>query len=286
MDARIRELTPQDLRACGELCYRAFLEVSSTHGLPPDFASEEEARAHLMGRFAVKGTVGFVIEHRGEVAGFRVIDERSKPVAGLGPLVVGPAHAGLGLAHALIAHTREYLGGLGFTSTRLVQSAVNPRSLNLFCASGFEVREPLLFLIGKPLGATHADPAVRLATAADVDACDALCTEVHGFARGAEVQQGVKFRIASVVERGGEVVGYASGVGSSGHAIARRVEDLEALIVSARRFVGPGLLVPARSTPLVQFCLSKGFRVSKLMTLMSEGEYQEPRGAYLPSGIF
>ena len=47
-----------------------------------------------------------------------------------------------------------------------------------------------------------------------------------------------------------------------------------------------GLLIPIRRASLFRWCLSQGMRVVKPMTLMSTGEYQEPRTAFLPSVQF
>jgi hypothetical protein len=43
------------------------------------------------------------------------------------------------------------------------------------------------------------------------------------------------------------------------------------------------LLLPTRQADLFRWCLKNGMRVLKPMTLMTMGEYHEPRGSYLPS---
>jgi hypothetical protein len=42
-------------------------------------------------------------------------------------------------------------------------------------------------------------------------------------------------------------------------------------------------LLPTRQAGLFRWCLKRGLRVVKTMTLMSMGEYVEPRGSYLTS---
>lgn len=42
-------------------------------------------------------------------------------------------------------------------------------------------------------------------------------------------------------------------------------------------------LLSVRQSSLFRWCLSKRLRVLKMMNLMTMGEYQEPRGCYLPS---
>jgi hypothetical protein len=42
-------------------------------------------------------------------------------------------------------------------------------------------------------------------------------------------------------------------------------------------------LLPSRQTELFRWCLKKGMRAIKPMTLMAMGEYREPRKCFLPS---
>ncbi|MEJ7711792.1 MAG: hypothetical protein WKF84_18475 [Pyrinomonadaceae bacterium] len=46
------------------------------------------------------------------------------------------------------------------------------------------------------------------------------------------------------------------------------------------------LHLPVRQAELFRWCLSYGMRVIKPMSLMTMGEYQEPRGCYLPSMLY
>jgi hypothetical protein len=46
------------------------------------------------------------------------------------------------------------------------------------------------------------------------------------------------------------------------------------------------MLIPIRRAPLFRWCLAQGLRVVKPMTLMSTGEYQEPKTAFFPSVQF
>ena len=45
-------------------------------------------------------------------------------------------------------------------------------------------------------------------------------------------------------------------------------------------------LVPMRNGELFGWCLAQGFRVAVPETLMSQGFYQEPVGAFLPSVLY
>jgi hypothetical protein len=86
-----------------------------------------------------------------------------------------------------------------------------------------------------------------------------------------------------VVERNGGITGYSTGMGLFSHAVAVSNDDLAALIAAAPSIDGTGLLLPMRNTELLRWCLSRGLRVVHTMNLMTIGEYQEPRGAYLAS---
>ena len=120
----------------------------------------------------------------------------------------------------------------------------------------------------------------------DLDACNALARQVHGFDRGRELAEAVQRGTALVVERSGRITGYASSLAFFGHATAETNLDLQALIASADGFGGPGILVPSRNNALFRWCLANGLRVVQPMTLMSTGLYSEPAGAWLPSISF
>jgi hypothetical protein len=119
-----------------------------------------------------------------------------------------------------------------------------------------------------------------------VDACGDVCRRVHGHERRGELAMGVSNGSALVVERGGEVVGYASDVGFFGHAVALENSGLVALVAGAEKISGAGLLLPSRNGEVFRWCLAHGLRVVQPMTLMSLGLYNEPRGAFCPSILY
>ena len=91
---------------------------------------------------------------------------------------------------------------------------------------------------------------------------------------------------AIVVERGGKITGYATSVGFFGHSTAISNLDLMAMIASAEALGGPGILVPARDSVLLEWCLAEGLRIVQPLTLMTTGLYNNPNGAWTPSVIF
>jgi hypothetical protein len=128
--------------------------------------------------------------------------------------------------------------------------------------------------------------AVRLATEADLKICNELCFRTHGHDRGGELRDSIKDGSASVVEHQGSIVGYASGIGYGGHAVAESNDALKALISAAPTFLGAGFLVPSRNGDLLRWCFSKGLRLMQQMSLMTVGLYNEPKYPYLPSILY
>jgi hypothetical protein len=127
---------------------------------------------------------------------------------------------------------------------------------------------------------------VQPAAEGDVQACNKLCREVHGFDRDSELRDALRGHSASVVEHSGEITGYATSVGFIGHTFAKTNQDLKALIGAAAEFPGPGFLLPTRNHEVFGWCLNRGLKLVFQMTLMSIGLYNEPAGAYLPSILY
>ncbi|MET7619103.1 hypothetical protein [Streptomyces sp. NPDC005408] len=127
---------------------------------------------------------------------------------------------------------------------------------------------------------------VRPATDADLAGCNEVCRSVHGVDRDGEVTDALKRGTALVTEHDGRLTGYATDLSFFAHAVGETTEDIRALIAAAPPFGGPGILVPARNSALLQWCLRSGLKVSQLMSLMTIGLYNERAGAYLPSILY
>jgi hypothetical protein len=181
--------------------------------------------------------------------------------------------------HAVMRRAKER----GFAGIRLVQAAFHNRSLSLYSNLGFDVREPLSCLQGRTRERVIPGCAVRNATPADLETCNALAQRVHGFDRAIELSEAIQHQTAKVVEREGRLTGYATVLAFFGHATAESNQDLCALIASAESFAGPGILVPSRNSSLLRWCLANELKVVQPMTLMSTGLYNEPQGSWLPS---
>lgn len=281
----LRPGRPEDTGACGRICYEAFEGIARHHNFPPDFPSVNEATGLIEMFLSHPNFFSVVAEVSGEVVGSNFLDERSS-IAGVGPITVDPklqnARIGRRLMEAVLARASERkLAGV-----RLLQAAYHGRSLALYASLGFLPRESIACMQGAALGTLPAGYWVRQALEADVDACNRICTFVHGHDRAGETLDAINLGTATVVEHEGRITGYATDVGFLGHAVGETNRDLIALIGAASAFSGPGLLVPLRNGALFQWCLAHRLRVVMVMTLMTTGLFNEPAGAYLPSVLY
>ena len=281
----IRPATPADVPACAEICFKAFTAISGEHGFPPDVPSPEVAASILSMMFASPGFYCVVAEEGDRIVGSNCLDERAV-ISGVGPITIDPASQNRGAGRLLMRAVMDRANQQGAAGVRLVQAAFHNRSLSLYASLGFDIREPLSCMQGQTRQRTIPGYLVRPAQTADLDACNALSRQIHGFDRNAVLSEAIQHGTARVVERGGRVTGYATSLAFFGHATAETNPDLQALIASAESFGGPGILIPTRNSSLFRWCLSSGLRVVQPMTLMSAGLYNDPAGAWFPSISF
>jgi predicted N-acetyltransferase YhbS len=284
-DVAIRRATPGDSETCGHICFNAFDNINRKHGFPCDFPDPGVAVSVLSHMFSHPRFYCVVAEVDGTIAGSNCLDERSS-IAGVGPITVDPDLQNRRVGRKLMQAVLDRAAENGAAGIRLVQSGFHMRSLSLYASLGFDIREPLACMQGRTFQRHVPGCDVRSAGLADIDACNAISRQVHGFDRGGELADAVQQGAAVVVERAGRITGYASSLAFFGHAAAETNIDLQALIASAESFGGPGLLVPTRNSALFQWCLANGLRVVQPLNLMSMGLYNEPAGAWLPSILF
>jgi predicted N-acetyltransferase YhbS len=287
MNLAIRPVRAEDVEACGRAAFNAHQQVAATHGFDPELPSLEFATGVINGRVSDPNAWGVVAERDGQIIGSVFLNLfPPAPVAAIGPLTVAPSGQG-GTGERLMEAALDEAQRRGIERVRLVQSPSHRRSLALYVKVGFEVREPLLIMQGKP---PPPDPAaeavVRAATLDDLTACNEICTRAHGFARELELSIAIARDNAAVVEADGRITGYAAGIGFLGHAVAESDDHLWALIAHAPVFLGQGFFVPARNTDLLRRLLQAGVRIGWPATLMTIGPYLEPELAYLPSIAF
>jgi predicted N-acetyltransferase YhbS len=281
----LRPARPEDAAVCGQICFDAFTHISTAHNFPPDFPSPEHVVGFLSMVFAMPDFFCIVAEADGRILGSNCLDERSI-ISGVGPITVDPTTQNRGVGHQLMQAVMDRSIQQRAAGIRLVQAAFHNRSLSLYAGLGFAVREPLSCMQGRTAQRSIPGCIVRPAQPADLDACNALAQQVHGFDRGTELSQMIQHGAARVVERADRITGYASDLGLFGHATAETNPDLQALIASAESFGGPGILIPSRNSTLFRWCLANGLRVVQPMTLMSIGLYNEPAGPWFPSVLF
>ncbi len=285
MSVTLRPGTLEDVKQCGEICYRAFRAIAEEHNFPPDFLSPEVSITLLSEFMAHPHIYGVVAELDGRVVGSNFVDERSI-IAGIGPITVDPGVQNRAIGRELMLHIMARVAKRRFPGVRLVQASYHNRSLSLYTKLGFLVREPLSIMQGQPLAIEMPGYNVRQASVGDLEACNQVCLKVHGHDRGGELLDAIKRGTATVIEHSGRITGYATAVAFMGHAVGETNEELKALIGAAPAFLGPGFLLPTRNGELFRWCLEHGLRVVQPMTLMSIGLYNEPAGAFLPSILY
>ncbi len=281
----LRPGRPMDAKVCGRICYEAFGAIARHHGFPPDFPSVEVATELLTMLLSNPRFFSVVAESGGEIVGSNFLDERST-VAGLGPITVDPRAQNRRVGRVLMQAALDRASERRFPGVRLLQSAYHTRSLALYTSLGFHPRESIACMQGAALGMVVPGYQVRRAVAADLEACNRVCTAVHGHDRGGEVLEAINEGTATVVEHENRVTGYATDLAFFAHAVGETSRDLMALIGAAAAFGGPGILVPVRDAMLLRWCLAHGLRIVHIMTLMTIGLYNEPAGAYLPSVLY
>jgi len=285
MSIVLRAGTSADGERCGAICYEAFRSVAEAHGFPPDFESAALAIKTLTLLFQAPGFYGVVAEKDGKIVGSNALDERCA-VAGLGPITVDPNGQNRGVGRLLMQHMLERADEKGFAGVRLFQSAYHGRSLSLYAKLGFVAREPLSIMNGDPIAHKIPGYTVRPMTNDDLDACSDVCRKVHGLDRAGEVHDALRWGRPLVVEHDGRITGYATSLGSSGHAVGETNTEIKALVGAAPAYRGTGIFVPTRNADLFRWCLEHGLKVVFPGTIMTTGLYNEPQGGYLPSSLY
>ena len=282
----IREAAPGDAEACARICFEAFGGIHDHHRFPRDFPALEAATGLMAVWIPHPSIWGVVAERDGEIVGSNFLDERD-PIRGVGPITVDPQGQNAGVGRRLMEVVIERGGEA--PGIRLLQDAFHMRSLSLYGSLGFDVKEPVAVVTGKPSNGPADDVQVRALEEDDLDQCEALCQKVHGFERTNELRDALQAFKAFVAVRDGRITAYASSVvfWPMNHGVAESEEDMQQLLLGAAAAVDEPIafLVPLRSG-LFRWSLGAGLRLVKPMNLMALGEYQEPRGSWFPSVLY
>jgi hypothetical protein len=252
----LREAEPGDLDACAQIVFDAFGSIHDQHRFPRDFPVLEAASGLMQAWIPHPDVWGVVAESDGRVIGSNFLDERGKRAPGI----------------------------------RLVQDGFHMRSLSLYTSLGFDVTASCVLMSGEP-GDKPADGIdARPVTEDDIEQCEALCKQVHGFDRTGSLRDaiaGPSQPFAAV--RDGRVTAYATAVTfwPMAYGVAETDDDMKALLLGAAAVVEDpiALLVPLESA-LFRWCLEQGLRGVKPMNVMALGAYQDPRGSWFPSVLY
>jgi predicted N-acetyltransferase YhbS len=285
-EVTLRSAEPADVGSCAQIVFDAFGALHDHHRFQRDFPTPEAAAA-LLNVFIPHPMIwGVVAEIDGRLVGSNFLDERS-PIRGVGPITVAAHAQNSGVGRKLMQAVLER--GEGAPGIRLLQDAFHMRSLALYESLGFDVKEGVAVVTGKPRSDSAAGMQVRPLQDDDLDACEALCNKLHGYERTNELRDAMQAFSPFVALRDGQVVAYASSVSfwPMNHGVAETDDDMTGLLLGAAAALEEALafLVPLRSG-LFRWCLQEGLRIVKPMNLMSLGDYQEPRGAWFPSVLY
>jgi predicted N-acetyltransferase YhbS len=286
---QLRPAEPADADAVARIIFEAFAGIHDRHRFPRDFPTLDAAGAVAHAFLAHESIWGVVAERGGRVVGSNFLDERG-PVRGVGPITVDPAEQESGIGRRLMEAVTDRSAGA--TGTRLLQDAFNTRSMALYATLGFEIREPVVLIGGRPRPVPPSDVEVRPLRREDLDECESLHRAVHGFERTAELGDALESPVVDpfVAIRGGRIVGYVAGVTffAAAHGVAETEADLFALVAGALATTDAeaSFLLPVRQSRLFGACLGAGLRVLKPMSYMTLGEYRRPEGAWFPSVLY
>jgi predicted N-acetyltransferase YhbS len=289
---RLRPGRLDDAEEVGTIIFEAFSGISSRHGFPPDFENVDIAINTASLLLSNNEFYSVIAEDTSagsnKVIGSNFLDERSSMAAGVGPLTVDPKFQNKGLGRLLMNDVLGRARSKNCPAIRLLQASYHNRSLSLYSSLGFEVREPISNMQGRPIQAAIPGKTVRLATESDLEPCKAICNAIHGHDRNGELRDSIKQGMAKVVLSGDKITGYTSGLSFFNHSVGFTNDDIKALIASAtgEQYGGPGILIPSRNTNLWKWCFENGLRLTQQLTLMTIGLYNEPAGAFMPSILY
>ena len=289
MSLIVRPIEHNDAEICGKIGYEAHKAISSAHGYPCEQPSEEFGIGLIKMLLDNPNSWGVLAERQDRILGSIFLHRfPPSPVTVIGPLTVHPSAEGVGIGRNLMDAALTQAHKQNYDQIRLVQSPSHIRSFVLYSKCGFILREPLFLMQGQSLkkdGNNNTGTADILLVRDDkeISACNKLCKLAHGFSREMELRQAKDQGVAIMIQRGGDITGYAAGIGILCHAVAKSNEDLKTLIANASTILGPGFFVPGRNHEIIKWLLENGFKIGWPANLMTIGPYQEPLTPFLPS---
>jgi predicted N-acetyltransferase YhbS len=168
---RLRPGRIDDADKVGKIIFEAFSAIADKHGFPSDVPSVDIGRSLASsnpGLYSVVAEDSGSDDDKGMVVRSNFLDERSNIVAGIGPIAVDPKYQNKGVGRQLMINVMERAKNKNFPAIRLLQASYHNRSLALYASLGFEVREPISNMQGKPIQQVIPGRSVRTATESDV----------------------------------------------------------------------------------------------------------------------
>ncbi len=291
MPATMTTVLPDQSPAVGDMVYEAFRDIALRHGFEPPFPSPELAQFMVRLLAQTEGYESYLLMEDGRPAACNFGDERDE-VVGVGPVTTAIAKQGRGYGRQVMDALLSRAEQGGFTSVRLVQAAYNMQSFSLYHKLGFEVKDVLASIAGRPPDDAQPEGRVREYTPGDLDACDALHRDVLGVGRRHDIELMAQFAPPAVVERDERIAGYQTRFPGDViffmHGVARDERALRDLIIGTAR-MAPGELripLPASQPETLRWAMANGFALKELDTYMVRGAYQPPMGTWIPSPFY
>jgi predicted N-acetyltransferase YhbS len=281
-----------DVNEVGRIIFDAFTSLANKHHFLSDFPTPNAGIDGASYFLSNPGFYSVVVEYNGKTIGSNFLDERSNMVAGVGPITLDPNYQNKGVGRQLMKNVMERAVNKNFPAIRLLQASYNSQSLSLYVSLGFEIKEPISNIQGKPIQKVIPGRDVRKATESDLKTCNAICKEIHGHDRNGELRESIRQGTAQVVLCEDKITGYTTGLTFFNHSVGFTNDDVMALIASSLSYTtndsygGPGILIPSRNTQLLRWCLDNGLKLVQQLTLMTIGLYNEPAGSYIPSVLY
>lgn len=286
MSVIIREININDVEIAGKIGYEAFKGIADKHNFPFDFPSVEAAQGFVKMWISHPQIYGVAAEN-GEFIGSNFLTEFDE-IRGVGPITVNPNVQSRGTGRELMKAVIER--GKNAKGIRLIQSAYNTKSMSLYASLGFDIKEPLAQMEGIPQAEISTNITIRPMTVDDLTECGELHRRIHGFTRTGELSLCLQGFKPFVAIRDGKIVAYASTVSMwhLNHGVAETELDMFDLLTGASAQLGQpvSLILPTRQASFHRWALQAGLRMIQPMSLMTMGEYHEPKGTWFPSVLY
>jgi GNAT superfamily N-acetyltransferase len=289
MNLTIRTPILDDIEPCGRITYEAFKQINEAHGFPNlEVPTEEDG--YKMVKFWIKNNRfwGRVAELDGRIVGSTFIDERSSEVSGWAIISFSLDAQGKGIGRRFMEESKERCKDI--PGRRFLQHTFNTSAMGLYTSFGFDVKELIVLISGKPKSQIVPGVEVRRMKIADLEECGKLCKRVYGFDRNQELRDAIIIFTPFVAVRNGSIIAYISAADNwaQNHGVAESEESMKILIQGISSLVPDQLtfLVPGKQSSLLRWFLKERFRIIKPFTLMSMGMYNDPVGTYFTSIVY